>query len=369
MNKNIDKNMKLLRLFCGSKDDYPVPLFKMDKDCKKLLFRFLTKIKESGLSSSPRLVLMLDSLSSTSKSDGDCDKLAPLRWVGDSCYLDSVLFALLAVPNKFISESITKSELQEENKLTWACSQGVFSSAKKDLVNRKRVQKVIARISRSIQSGGKIKYCTALRDLFRLCPSIDNYHLTGPRDAGAFLQYFLNLFPGANRLTMETTVVSGSGRVTRYIYRDHSIIINVPYSKVSAKKQTNIREFLTETDSVITEDNKRVETHYVYKESPYVVFNIMRRNPAKEELEKNWFSRSKVIPTPTLSMGGRRLTLSAVVVWVDFHYTAYVRCGNNFYFYDDTEPELLTETLSFKQLFVKSELPSITTNGTLFFYA
>jgi hypothetical protein len=56
-----------------------------------------------------------------------CKILNPLNWTGNSCYIDSVLFALLAIPNKFTKKYILDSDLND-------------LSYENDLIIRKNIQ-------------------------------------------------------------------------------------------------------------------------------------------------------------------------------------------------------------------------------------
>ena len=45
---------------------------------------------------------IIDILTTLEQGDpAKCIKLNPLKWTGNSCYIDSVLFALLAIPTQF----------------------------------------------------------------------------------------------------------------------------------------------------------------------------------------------------------------------------------------------------------------------------
>ena len=101
-----------------------------------------------------------------------------LKWTGNSCYIDSALFAFFAGPNNFLQQMLYgKIEENITMMIPNICS--TTQNKEQDLNNRKDVQTQLARIAQSIwKTGEEVEYCSDLRKTFRNCPNSETYHKT-----------------------------------------------------------------------------------------------------------------------------------------------------------------------------------------------
>jgi hypothetical protein len=100
--------------------------------------------------------------------------------------------------------------------------------------------------------------------------------------------------------------------------------------------------------------------------APYIVLNLHRMDPHTMK-----FIPKSIIPTQHINLpDGQRFTLSAVVVWLDSHYTAYLRCQNSWYYNDDTSGKGVELVGGYFDILHKTRSrPGICKNGTMYFYA
>ena len=278
-------------------------------------------------------------------------KFRGLRWKGDSCYLDSTLVALLAVPTEFVTTHILHTPLYHRKK-------------GESLKTRECIQNELVKITESIRGGKKIvKDCTGIRHAFRTCSHIENYHRGGQREAGEFLSFLLSQFNtdivhsqttvyGTNDLTSINPVIKTKTSTTKY--NDSSIIVFVEGRLLQNSFQgfpVSIGSFLTQTEDNIIHDStsfKRYITVKSIKSSPFLIFQIQRIilervHDRRGERLKEKILDTPVLPTQTVTTGnGENLHLTAIVVLQSGHYTVYIRCGLMWYHYNDLSRKIRT---------------------------
>lgn len=295
-----------------------------------------------------------------------------LRNTGNSCYLDSTIVALLAVPNDFTDEYILDAKLQERPQIS--CSKG--GDPKEDLHNRRAVQKALIEIAKSIRGEKTVEHCVNLRKLLARCPtSIAAFHRTGQEDAGEFLTYLISLF--------NTDVAWHS--VSTYFYNDpeDKVFAGITVDdKASVVQSVDPRTIQETPDLVLSSLLNRQETmefddanlavfegkRYRYREtlvdvvSPYLVFNLRRLLPRE-------IVQTEIQLEPNFMNNGYQFTLTAVVVHVGTtrggHYVAYILCKGVWWLYDDLQRGL-EYVGSFEEL--KEAEPSPLTRGVQYYY-
>lgn len=309
--------------------------------------------------------------------------LRGLHYIGDSCYLDSSLVALFAIPNSFVHTQILAAELEERT----ALPEGI--SAEEDLDARRCVKRNLVFIANSITGNGKkVINCTNLRKAFRGCPHLENYHKTGARDSGEFLAYIFAQFPTdvAETLSVHEGVIfdaEGAKYVvetSRRTINDSSVIISIDhYHLMESWMGTPIQigSFLRKTIETGELDiplavHKDGTTTYFFNvittttviSSPFLVFQFQR--VVQEESGSESLLKTPVLPTQSvITASGDILYLSAIVVWKGSHYTCYLRCVNDWYYYNDMGGTI-TRVGSYKMML--KQKPSPITNCTLCFY-
>ena len=125
-----------------------------------------------------------------------CQNIKGLSNRGNSCYIDSILLALFAVPcvftNLLLNMDLNANKIPENFLGGFPCGK----NREEDLANRKQVQEQLRLIVNSIRGEGKqLKYCTNLRQTFRNCSDDENYYDNMQKDSGEFLGYLLSMFP------------------------------------------------------------------------------------------------------------------------------------------------------------------------------
>lgn len=335
----------------------------------------LRKYSDSDNIYRKRAIQILDLLYQPQYISQNCS-IQGLRNIKSSCYLDSVLLALFVTPNDFISNVILNSELQPISKIICRNKNIVDNTPEIDLLNRQKIQKQLRLIADSIQNKNKktVKYCTNLRKVFKDCPNPENYHLGGEKDAGEFLTYILSIFDinSAKKeiITYGTNDLQTNSNLTLVskIIDDRSSIINFidSFKLEENKKNINyINDFLSQINHSGVLENylfKRTIQITTLISTPYLIFNFQRINHIT-----NKFMKTKIIPTQTLTIqDGSRFQLSAIVVWLQNHYTTFFKCNENWYYHNDLFNSI--KNIGNFQKLLEQKNPSPITNGILYFY-
>ena len=319
-----------------------------------------------------------------------------LKNIDSSCYLDSVLVCLFAVPNKFIDKYILKAKLektQSENQRTSKCSIK-YENDERDLINKKNIQTQLRLISNSIQGGEHVQYCTRFREALSKYPHSEQYHIGGEKDAGEFLTYLLdifNVYPAIKRTTTYGTndtvtpwykltpdkliktsqVDDKSSSVIQFVdafflskfnklseYQEYNIPISSFISLYDdSGKLTGENIFVSQTRGTFP---RRISVTSVVS-TPYLVFSFQRIYPGSDFIDIGIDPEEIVYPKDDSV-----LKLSSIVVYrPPGHYVAYFQCRGAWYFYDDLRGRHPTTIGSYKTLLQHSE---IFTHGVLYFY-
>lgn len=291
-----------------------------------------------------------------------CD-IRGLNYNGNSCYQDSTLFALLAVPNKFIRETVLKKDVSEVKKLAF-CGK----TDQEDTETRRDIQKELIRLKDIMR--GKIKggeTCSNLRKLFSRCKLPQRFDLPDPFDAGEFLQFLFSIFDVEGMKTRRTVEVTNDrGPPKNLIKIKDTIQTEAPVFPLTffTPGTYDLGKMLGSIDDAELGPrdlyrlngntySRKIET-YTIVSTPYLVFNVQR------------FVEGVSVDTPERI---RELYLTAIVVHRQNHYTAYLKCGDTWVYYNDNPggSEFTIKTIGTFESMLRSS-PSVRTNGTLFFY-
>jgi hypothetical protein len=292
-----------------------------------------------------------------SKFEEKCVEFTGLNYTGNSCYQDSVLLALFALPNHVITEHI--------------------------------LEKNVKTISKSPMRGlNNVKYCSTLRNLIRKCPGSQEFEGTGTQDAGEFLLYIFSLFQvnvmTKERFTRVTNDLSDFPEQSNVIellpvQEDASPAVTVPGISIANVRSVRLTNFLAVMDDARFDsenlyrasDGKRyrrkIEVSRIIS-TPYLVFNVQRLYWNNHGIKKR--ANTKIEPPQIIEMAPEQLELTAIIVHVPAHYTCYIKCMGKWFYYDDS-PSKSSHTIipigSYAKM-LKSN-PSPLTKGTLYFYA
>jgi uncharacterized UBP type Zn finger protein len=317
-----------------------------------------------------------------------CEKLNSIIWKGNSCYLNSVLYSLLAIPNNFIDELLSYDIKQRpgvDNKI-------------EDVKVRQEIQQELMLLKNYIRCfipGIKLRYnSNNLRNIFKKL-EINNPESKWwdgkPKDSGEFLIFLMDLFQSkTNTSFMEQSGyhMESGVKVKDDVIIDtkKSVVVSVENEQLN-KREIKITKFLNQTfkhkweapsrvgaplDPWISKDGKQYTVRIQEKkiiDSKYIIFNIMRKYISVEagRLIKR-INKSKIIPGKSFTIeSGKIFFLSSIVVYVSkCHYVCYYVCDSVWYLHDDTETKIkkigdYTDLLN--------EDVDVQRNGVLYFYS
>lgn len=315
----------------------------------------------------------------------DCMSFRGLNYTGNSCYQDSTLLAMLAIPNTTISRYILLSDVREITELPkkWTvCSE----DPETDYNLRKSIQDELIRISNSMRKVGKpVNTCSNLRKLISRCPGTEEFHGTGMQDAGEFVSYIFNLFQIDVATTSNTTYVTNDlneepkwlniGKITD---KQSSPIVAVLSGQIEDGKEKQINGFLVQVEdavldnSYVYEGKEYIRRRRVWKmeTSPYLVFYIHRLHRTYDMINGKFKVKEKKLRTsvlPVQKIG--KLSLSAIVVHSHNHYTCYISCRGIWFYFDDNpsgKSHAISRIGSYDDMLLRT--PSPLKDGTLYFY-
>jgi len=307
-----------------------------------------------------------------------------LKWVGNSCYLDSSLFAFFAGPKKFI-DNMLDMDLE-----------GVREEGECTVENLNKIQYELRIIYNSItRQGNYVKYCTNLRKSLENCPHKEGFHTEAEADSGEFISYLISLFPAnknfittksyyTNLLDVsfekfkdrEDTFKSEAGDLVELIKQiDREEIKNI-----GKYEDVMLSEFLVDRlDDVLDEDFRadngikyirRVQIRNITF-SPYLIFNLMRlKKEGSRKINTNILNPDNVI-----KIGDQLFFLSGAVMYTGKrHYVAIAKYNDFWWYYNDShykDSRSLIRFDTFDDFLSKvSELNLIDprTHGTQFYY-
>jgi len=308
--------------------------------------------------------------------------LGLLSNIGNSCYLDSVLLSLLTVQNEFVDSHILYAQLKNRPVSRLDCiPENTPKLPEIDLRNRNRVQNELIKITNSIRGNKDVKRCTSLRKILESCPHEEDFSDTRQKDAGEFLGYILNIFDtnvavkqfdiyhtndlnsDIDNIPKTDTNIDNKASIVHTIY--HNDLLNIPNNTKINSLLTSIEDSgELEPDNYINGYKRRVEVQTIIQ-APYLIFNLKRASPYSTRTIS-----TKIIPDKTIIVGNKSLSLSAIVVHRGSrsggHYTAYLKLGQVWYYYNDLGPSI-KRVGTYKNLL--SYDPSPIKYGTLHFYS
>jgi ubiquitin C-terminal hydrolase len=312
----------------------------------------------------------------------------PLEWTGNSCYLDSTLFAFFAGSESFIND-LLEINLDERyyEMITNRCSENDYE----DFEYKKSVLEELKKIGNSIRrTGEKVINCKKLRETLANCPDQEKYHEDVTGDAGAFLEYILGLLP-VQKACKIIKVYGVHLSKTDSHYED---LDTEDFSLVDVEYDTNasivhvidndivkningdlISEFLTEIIDIHSNNSnfKRVITIENIIDAPYLIFSVERLGGTYSKPILSW---NTIYPDAIIRLDNsdsKLFTLSAVVMHTGKnHYVAIAKYGEWWYYYDDMPKYSLIKYKSFNDIVDESyrnkKITNPLTHGTQYYY-
>lgn len=307
----------------------------------------------------------------------DLSNLKGLSFDNNSCYMDSVLFCLFAIPNKLMENEILYKNLVSisKNNRKWiSCGK----TSKEDYYNRLEIQnelKNIVNFMRTDENKNSEYTCTDLRKLIENCPTSQKFHSDEEQDAGEFLQYIFNIFEVKTTRIKRTTIVTNdlSDNLIENDYiqthkqiDDTTPIITISVFDLKSDSYYLSNSLFVQEDSLLDYENRyrdsntgrlfkrRIEINKVI-DSEFLVFYVQRLNYDGRR------NTTEILLEENIEIGDRTLYLYGIIVHKSRHYTAYIKDNGVWYYYDDIKDGRINRVDSI-------ENTNAFKLGTLFFY-
>ena len=312
---------------------------------------------------------------SPGSSKSKCLTFGRFENISQSCYIDSVLFSLLAVPNEFINKYILRNDLKNL----------------KDIVVPKstiqNIQKILNEYQAKIfENKSQIFNCKKIMDVMKGI-KLGGYDMGADGkqyDAGEFLLFLLRLFE-LDVVTVQTTNYGTMSKDSTVPFREmvetsrqrtnNGLIHMVPRDLLRASEpNVELEDFLNKVDwgrefesGYTASDGRHYPRRIMTSEvihAPYLVFLVQRDY-------HNKIIKKPVNPTKTINFPSKAtLSLSAIVEYNGDikrgHYVCYFVCDDNWYKYDDMGPSI-THVGKYEDMLTKN--PTVKHSGVLYFYS
>lgn len=323
----------------------------------------------------------------------NCNQIG-LKNLSNTCYLDSVLFVLLAVQNKYIDKYILFKEFNDEN---------ISNICGKNLNLIKKFQSELRKLTFEFRNAiliNDIPSCKNFINIYKSCinliyPNFSNKNIQ--RDAQEFMSFIIALFNFDSNFysiieeKKRFKKNKNSSRFTKVskVVSEHNLVTwQIPYFTFEDKNNIELSSLLKYSDSgaeledpyFFDTDTHRTNPFYFYvsetklrKLPPYLIFTIERVN--KLNLQ---FNDNNIIPESYI----KDLKLFGIIVQLGFsgasrlsqqkmseigggHYISYVLCDKNWYEYDDLSPKI-KKVGSYEKLLKKT---NVCNRGVMYFYS
>lgn len=304
--------------------------------------------------------------------------------IGNSCYLDSVLFCLFLTENPFIQKhilNVKKTYVECQNK-----------QFEKSLLND--FKKSFKLIIKSFQEGGIEQTCQPLKNLIskyrKHCQTLKiypNFSNGSQHDASEFLQFLFTIFGlnGQKNVGTHIEYWKRYGVFTKthknvrwfkpFIRNDKkaSIIHFVEHDKFKSSKSIN--KYLTIDEKVFDIDatykkcfvNCSEEKISIVRFSDLFVFVLGRGSPITEKI-----NHTKITINKTLTdVDGKTVYIDGIIIHLgedisSGHYIVFKKYKNKWLLYDDLKSSI-KQFESWKEV-IKYHNNLVSTHGILYFY-
>lgn len=329
----------------------------------------------------------------------DCQSIKGLKNIESfSCYLDSVLFLLLVIPNKHMDKAILFKKLTTHN-INNVCFK---KDAVKNLEAASRIQNELQKISFSIRNGKYIGNPTCrnfLKIIKHHCKesSYPKFFTSEQRAPNDFIEFLFDLFDVDKHFKNEIQITNVYKKkhyspilknfTSEITVKNAHCIWNVPNEVL--EPDTHLKKYLKIKDvshyekehPLYLQSDKTKQHPILYKKAtrsfkklpPFLVFEITR-----VQIMTGAFNESRIIPDAYI----KNLSLYGVIVHRGYsessdpldvlkggigsgHYVAFFKCKGDWYEYDDLDSEI-SYIGSYDDLITKTD---VCTQGTLYFYS
>jgi hypothetical protein len=367
------------------------------------------------------------SVKSVPKSKSPIKDPIGLNWIGNSCYLDSTLFAFLAGPKSFIHNFLN---INIRKDLISVDMMGVCYPDDYGLENRKALQRELKRIDDSMRGKGPyVENCTALRATLKNCRggNLDPFWNDGSADpatlsesnskdgtaeSGEFLAHLLTIIPHHKAIKQTTTYVTNNLSIEKFNHEDikkslkngtmfesseitdhNASIIHVihGFTLLDLPDPIGGTDIISLLD-LIQDDGQRLDSDIrlnfrgkIFKrrviiekivETPYLIVSV-KRVFADQYIQVGAAGlrviRTPIYPNELIYIGDEPFTISAIVMNTSsVHYTAIAKYGDFWYYYNDSPRATIKKYTTFEEVInacvnTKGMINPIT-NGTQYYY-
>ena len=301
-----------------------------------------------------------------------------LKYNHNSCYMDSVLLAILFNNNKIINEYIIEKDVNSIDPKSFNLIDCKFNNDQEEFKFRKDIQKELNTIKRYIEIGGGILEYNIknLRKILSRCFSTRTYSTKRQQDSHEFLSVLFKLFDfnilpeeKSKFYSVDNKTWTQGINVERTV--NNPIIMLNPdtireekLSENTLKQMINKKEISYLSDGFVGEDG--VKYKYKYEETKYDLSKNYLVIVINRKKFDNSFSNKKVVMPEKIDS----LILRSIVIHNGTgHYTSYLRSDENkWYYYNDMD--LNIKYVGNYEFIVsdenKKKKPS--KNGTIYFY-
>ena len=270
----------------------------------------------------------------------------------NSCYLDSVLVALLLPDTLFVNYKVLWRVLAKMN------SGYVFSNdSSADVKYRKGIQKIVKNLTKTMRGSNGRKNSSELVHELRTCLGQGNFFSTfsnsDAQDASDVLSALLDVFGLTNNVNSKQVMVHGTNDITSespkdlYITSDRTeefgLIIHLPTWKPNSTIEDNLSQ---NTDTLLDTPYQspkgeffRAITHVKYMINLFCVVHVDRTT-------LNTKNQQPFNVSAAFKHNGRRFKLMAAVLHQGAHmkgghYTTLCNLDGEYHYYDDMKGGIL----------------------------
>lgn len=331
--------------------------------------------------------LINQSVSPIINESKDCLNLGGLSNINSSCYMDSILVALLYQPNQYINNHILYVDLSSLN----------ISSELVDLTNR--IQLTLRLIAEGIRSS-EISQCTNLRKLFdeyqkksnevlikkgKKPNKLTNW-LTAQKSASNVLSMLEKIFHIKQDAIISFKVMGGNlgapDEITINENRSSDVIIPISSAllhEYDLKSQIyELKNSINQHNTIYFDEKNLYKHKYQIKkeiqsliQAPLLIFNVDRNYLGNKPSTTVMPPQNIILPGLNPPKSQHKLKLSAILIHDGYspssgHFRAYIRCGTNWYHYNDLGYNKLELKGNFKEAILKDDY--LLKNSTQFIY-
>jgi ubiquitin C-terminal hydrolase len=297
---------------------------------------------------------------------------------GYSCFMDSILFAIL-IDNDYFEKNLLNKELNLND--VKACS---FFDDKQEqgllyLQNFQNELKKLMKILRTERR--KTLYCTPIKSKMQKCNELSLELMSGEQqDDSEFLRVLMNIFSLEPTVIQTTIYLSNDGKkwIEHNSVKTNESIIEIQLDNNITTDTNNILDLVQNikiTDYDLTsklswpKDSNNNRYRYMKEQTSILESKLLIIHIARKQLYKKSTKLVDFCEYIENKTDGQKYFLQAITIHYGTgdsgHYTAYVKYGTQWLYYDDTNPlDERVIPVTWEQAYTAGKK-----NGSLFIYS